>query len=115
MQYGTARRRILLGKETHSARPVAWAAAGRRTQTVSSAASGASQDLFIPESLDRVKPRGPSCGIKSRDQADQDRKANRAENQPPGDGKDVRGRQVLPMQINICAPGHADSDKPAEA
>src|SRR5258708_1823362 len=96
-QEATGWPRTLLGAERHSARTAARSVWGTTMQPRSRAAAAARLNLFIAKGLDGVEVGGASCGIESGGEAHDNGKRNRAQDEPPGNGKHVSWGQILAL------------------
>src|SRR5580698_2579009 len=57
--------------------------------------------LLVTQCLHRVKARSSCCRVKPREQTDNDRKSDRAKNQPQRHRPDLRRRKMPALEINI--------------
>src|SRR5438445_3616448 len=71
-------------------------------------------DLLIPQSLHRIEPRRSGGRIESRKQADQERKSQRATDQPERDRPNVLRRKSLACEIDVGAEINDSPDDPSQ-
>src|SRR6266513_1433880 len=69
---------------------------------------------LVAESFDRIKARRARRGVETGEEADREREYNGTDSQPQGNIGNFHARQILPVEINGCAPGQRRPDQPTE-
>lgn len=73
-----------------------------------------SSNLLIAEGVDGVELGGTRSRIEAGGETDKDSDKKRGEGEPPRNGSELDGIEILPLEIGVGAEGDGVAEEPAE-
>ena len=76
--------------------------------------AGGEFTLLIAEGVDGIELGGTRSRIEAGGETDKDGESDGGENEPPGNGRELDGIEILPLEIDVGAEGERAAEQPAE-